>query len=125
MRPPADRSSGVRNKAIACYSLAALAPIVALYLHFVLARIVGAKSPSYTVWSAIVFSAWSYGLFPSMVTSTVCIVGVWCWFLRPTDCFHVYSQEVFQGSGFVLLSGLMVFIGNVTRGSEAKLAYAQ
>lgn len=125
MKLTAISSSSIHNSAFFCYSLATIVAILALYVRHVLTPVVGINAPYYTMWVAIAFSAWYCGLIPSILTSAICTAGAWYWFLPPTHSFRLYPEQIAQAAGFALVSAFMVFIGEATRRSDARVAYAR
>ena len=63
------------------YTFAVLTAVLALLLRQALLPLLGASNPYFTVWAAVVFSAWYFGLGPSIVTALISALGVWYWFL--------------------------------------------
>jgi PAS domain S-box-containing protein len=102
------------------YSLALLATAIALVLRLLLAPLLGDTNPYHTVWAAVVFSAWYCGLGPSILSVIAGTLGVAYLFLPPYHSFRVYtSAGLFGIAGFVILSGLIVTIGEVNRRSQS------
>ncbi len=78
-----------KQSAAGRYTVAVLAAVLALLLRQALSPLLGANSPYFTVWAAVVFSAWYCGLWPSIVTTLINALGVWYWFLPPVHSFRV------------------------------------
>jgi signal transduction histidine kinase len=109
------------------YGLAILAAIAALLLRHVLAPFFGENNPYHTVWPAVVFSAWYCGLGPSIVTTLISWVGVWYWFLPPTNSFTLQDpQTAISGMvGFLVFSGMIIALGESNRRSLAESHWAR
>jgi PAS domain S-box-containing protein len=105
------------------YSLAILAAIAALLLRELLAPLLGDHSPFVTVWAAIIFAVWCCGTGPSLVTAAIGLVGVWYWFLPPTHSFLLQDAkaDISTMVGFLLLSGLIIALGEGDRRSQRRL----
>src|ERR1700693_1178555 len=104
------------------YTLAVLAAVLALLLRQALSPLLGANSPYFTVWAAVVFSAWYCGLWPSIVTTLINALGVWYWFLPPVHSFRVEDPKTQIGTlaGVGLLSGFIIALGEANRRSHRK-----
>jgi PAS domain S-box-containing protein len=104
------------------YTVAVLAAVLALLLRQALSPLLGAKSPYFTVWAAVVFSAWYCGLWPSIVTTLINALGVWYWFLPPVHSFRVEDPKTQIGTlaGFGLLSCFIIALGEANRRSHHK-----
>jgi PAS domain S-box-containing protein len=104
------------------YTLAVLAAVLALLLRQALSPLLGANSPYFTVWAAVVFSAWYCGLWPSIVTTLINALGIWYWFLPPVHSFRVEDPKTQIGmlAGFGLLSGFIIALGEASRRSHHK-----
>src|SRR5579863_432316 len=88
------------------YALAIFAAGVALYLRYLLTPLLGSRNPYHTVWLAVVFSSWYCGLGPSIVTTVLETLGVWYWFLPPTNSFTIQDRtEAYGMLGFLVFSG--------------------
>ncbi len=109
------------------YALAILASIVALLVRQLLSPLLGAANPYHTVWIAVVFSAWYCGLGPSIVTAVVSVMGVWYWFLPPTNSFALQDLKAgISGMvGFLAFSGLIIALGEANRRSFIKSKWAE
>ncbi|HLV88156.1 MAG TPA: hypothetical protein VKV39_14315 [Candidatus Sulfotelmatobacter sp.] len=66
-----------KKSTAARYALAVLIAVLALLLREVFSPLLGAHFPYFTVWAAVVFSAWYLGLGPSFATTLICLLGVW------------------------------------------------
>src|SRR5579863_5446597 len=102
---PTKRSNG--QGTVRRYGLAILAAITALLLRHLLTPLLGENNPYHTVWAAVVFSAWYCGLWPSILTTFLSVVGVWYWFLPPAHSFALDNPKTasFGMLGFLLFSG--------------------
>jgi signal transduction histidine kinase len=109
------------------YGLAILAAAAALLLRQVLSPLLGESNPYHTVWAAVFFSAWYCGLGPAIVTTLLSMVGVWYWFLPPTQSFALRDpKNAISGMvGFLIFSGLIITLGEVNRRSLARTQSAE
>ena len=109
------------------YGLAILAALVALLLRQVLTPLLGENNPYHTVWAAVVFSAWYCGLGPSIVTTLLCLVGTWYWFLPPTHSFVLDDRKTAVSGivGFLFFSALIILLGEANQRSLAKSRWAE
>jgi PAS domain S-box-containing protein len=113
----------VRSRPIAMrYASGVLAALVALLLRQMLSPWLGTDSPYHTLWAAVVFSAWYCGVGPSVVTTLISFLGVWYWFLPPSQSFMLQHRRT-DVSGmvtFLALSGFIIALGEATRRSNAR-----
>jgi hypothetical protein len=65
----ASNISTFRHEIAVRYGLAVLAAMAALFLRELLSPFLGSDNPYHTVWAAVVFSAWYYGVGPAVVTT--------------------------------------------------------
>jgi signal transduction histidine kinase len=109
------------------YGLAILAAAAALLLRQALSPLLGESNPYHTVWAAVFFSAWYCGLGPAIVTTLLSMVGVWYWFLPPTQSFALRDpKNAISGMvGFLIFSGLIITLGEVNRRSLARTQSAE
>jgi len=109
------------------YGLAILAAVVALLLRQLLTPLLGENNPYHTVWAAVVFSAWYCGLGPSIVTTLLCLVGTWYWFLPPTHSFVLDDPKTAVSGivGFLFFSALIILLGEANQRSLAKSRWAE
>jgi PAS domain S-box-containing protein len=114
----------VRSEPIAMrYSSAVLAAVLALLLRQMLSPWLGTSYPYHTLWAAVVFSTWYCGVGPSVVTTLIGLLGVWYWFLPPSQSFmlqHMRS-DVSGMVTFLALSGFIIALGEANRRSKAEL----
>lgn len=102
------------------YTFAVLTAVLALLLRQALSPLLGANNPYLTVWAAVVFSAWYWGLGPSIVTTLISALGVLYWFLPPLHSFRLQDPKT-QISGLVgfgVLSGFVIALGEASRRSR-------
>lgn len=109
------------------YVLAALAAVVALLLRRLLTPLLGENNPYHTLWAAVVFSAWFFGVGPSILTALIGVFGVWYWFLPP---FHSFVLEDAKAAisgmlGFLFFSGLIIVLGESNRRALARTQWAE
>jgi signal transduction histidine kinase len=109
------------------YGLAILGAIGALLLRELLTPFLGENNPYHTVWAAVVFSAWYCGLWPSIVTALLSVVGVWYWFLPPPHSFALEDPKTAISGmiGFMVFSGFIIALGEANRRSTAKSQWAE
>ncbi len=104
------------------YALAVLAAVLALILREVLSPWLGITNPYHTVWVAVVFSAWYCGIGPAIVTTILSLIGVWYFFIPPQYSIRLeHSETTIPGViGFVVLSGLIIAVGEANRRAQLK-----
>lgn len=108
------------------YALGLLAALAALLLREMLNPFLGQQNPYHTMWLAVVFSAWYCGIGPSIVTVLLGIAGVWYWFQPPQHSFFGKTYVEYSGMlGFLVLSGVIVALGESTRRIMAKQLEAE
>src|SRR5271155_3178045 len=109
------------------YGLAIAASIVALLLRKLLSPLLGVENPYHTVWAAVVFSAWYCGLGPSIATALPSMIGVWYWFLPPSNSFALRDSRtaIFGMLGFLAFSALIIALGEANRRSLARSNWAE
>jgi PAS domain S-box-containing protein len=91
-----------------------------LALRWAFAPLLRDTVPYFTVWSAVAFSAWYCGLGPSILTAISSALGVWFYFLPPYHSFAIVSaSDAFSIIGFLLLSGVIVGLGEVNRRAQS------
>ncbi|MGO9517431.1 MAG: PAS domain S-box protein [Candidatus Korobacteraceae bacterium] len=118
----------IDNKSTAArYAFAVLTAVLALVLRQTLSPLLGANNPYFTVWAAVVFSAWYYGVGPSVVTTLMSALGVWYWFLLPLHSFRLQDSKMQIGGlvGFGVLSGFIIALGEANRRSHRKRLLAE
>jgi PAS domain S-box-containing protein len=108
------------------YALAVIAAFAALFLRERLNPFLGDRNPYHTAWLAVVFSAWYCGLWPSIITLAIETLGVWYWFLPPHGSWKIRDRSDLYGMvGFILLSGLLIALGQVYRKSKDAIVNAR
>jgi PAS domain S-box-containing protein len=115
-------SSVDKKSTAARYAFAVLTAVLALLLRQALWPLLGANNPYHTVWAAVIFSAWCFGLGPSIVTTLISALGVWYLFLLPLHSFRLQDPKS-QITGLVwfgVLSGFIIALGEVNRRSHYK-----
>lgn len=111
-----SRSDGTALRYIFAIFVAALA----VALRYWLTPLLGDDNPYHTAWVAVVFAAWYCGLGPSILAALVSLFGVWHWLLPHPGSFGSYERPVLWGMfGFLVLSGLMIALGEATRRAKA------
>jgi signal transduction histidine kinase len=98
-----------------------------LWLRQLLAPLLGESNPYHTAWAAVVFAAWYCGLWPSILTAVMSVLGIWYWFLAPARSFALRDPraDIFGMVGFLLFSGLIVALGESNRRSLARREWAE
>jgi signal transduction histidine kinase len=116
----------IRTQDARRYGFALFAAITALILRSLLVPLFGDQNPYHTAWAAVVFSAWYYGVGPSILAILVDLIGIWYWFLPPAGSFHLANPraDIAGTAGFVIFSGCIVALGNVTRRSHQRSEWA-
>ena len=105
---------------VARYAVALLATAIALLLRSLLAPLLGYTNPYHTVWAAVAFSAWYCGLGPSIISVILGAMGVAFFFLAPYYSLAVQDPaDRFGLVGFLLLSGVIVALGEVNRRAQS------
>ena len=109
------------------FVLAILAAAGALLLRGLLNPLLGENNPYHTVWAAVFFSAWYCGLWPSIVTTLLSLIGVWFWFLPPARSWALEDPRtaIFGMVGFVVFSGLIIALSEGNRRSLARREWAE
>jgi PAS domain S-box-containing protein len=108
------------------YALGILAAVIALLLRGLLDPLLGRENPYHTVWLAVVFSTWYCGVGPAIVTTILSLAGVWFFFLPPIDSFRGLTYSQFFGmTGFLVLSGVIIALGESGRRALAKRLHAE
>jgi PAS domain S-box-containing protein len=102
------------------YGLGVGVGLCAIVLRIWLTPFLGDRNLYHTAWAAVAFSAWYYGLGPSILTTLTTVLGLWFW----TDSAHpAWIQDRTQVSGmigFVVFSGLIIAFGESMRRSRAR-----
>jgi PAS domain S-box-containing protein len=111
-----------KKSTAARYTFAVLTAVLALLLRQAISPLLGANNPFFTVWAAVVFSAWYCGLGPSIVTTLISALGVWYWFLPPLHSFRQQDPKTQISGllGFGVLSGFIIALGEANRRSHRK-----
>jgi PAS domain-containing protein len=104
------------------YFVAILAALVALLLRRMLSPFLGADNPYHTAWVATGFSAWACGVGPSVVSTLICVLGVWYWSLPFSNSFAIPNArtESFGMVGYLVFSGFIIALGEANRRSKAR-----
>lgn len=119
MRTSLDSTADKKSTA-ARYTFAVLTAVLALLLRQVLSPFFGVHYPYFTVWAAVVFSAWYCGLGPSVATTLISLLGVWYWFLPSHGSFALQDSkaQIIGIIGFLVLSGFIIALGEANRRSH-------
>ena len=108
------------------YVLAILAAIAALLLRKALVPVLGDHNPYHIAWLAVVFSAWYCGFWQSLLVLAIETVGVWYWFLPPSDSLRISNRSDIYGLlGFTIFGFLLCMLGESFRGTIARKAEAE
>ena len=111
----------IGESALFRYVLAVAFAVIAIVLRYWLNPFLGEDNPYHTAWVAVVLSAWYCGLGPSIVATLVTLLGVWRWLLPPEVSLGTMDRATFWGMfGFVVLSALIVTLGESARRSKAQ-----
>ncbi len=115
-----------RQSAAVRYGLAIGVTLGAVYLRDLLTPLLGTKSPFLTMWAALFFSAWYCGRGPSVVSMITGLLGIWYWVLPPRASFGIPASEDLYGLiGFLLVSSMIITMGEAHRRSHLKIAAAE
>ena len=108
------------REGIGSYGVAILTTILALLLRGIVSPLLGAHDAYHTAWVAVVFAAWYCGVGPAIVTTVLTAIGVWYWFLPPGHTFLVADPkaQVTGTIGFLILSGIIIALAEVSRQSK-------
>jgi len=105
---------------VARYAVALLATAITLLLRSLLAPLLGYTNPYHTIWAAVAFSAWYCGLGPSIISVIFGAMGVAFFFLAPYHSLGIQAPtDRFGFLGFLLLSGVIVALGEVNRRAQS------
>jgi signal transduction histidine kinase len=104
------------------YALAIGAALVALLIRQLMTPLLGENNPYHTAWAAVVFSAWYCGLWPSILTTLMSLLGVWYWFLPPIHSWTLQDPKTTISGmvGFLFFSGMIIALGESNRRSVAR-----
>jgi PAS domain S-box-containing protein len=98
------------------YAFGGLLAVAAIALRGLLNPFLGASNPYHTLWLAVVFSAWTCGIGPSILTIVVGTVGAWYWIITPQHSFLGKNEHAYAGMlGFLVLSAVIVALGESNR----------
>ena len=118
--------SFVSAYAITRYAVAVLAVVVSLLLRQLLDPLLGPHNTYHTAWAAIVFVSWYCGLGPSILAVLLAGLGSTFYFVTPLHSFAIQNRQDMWGlASFVLLSALIVAIGEANRRSIARREVAE
>ena len=104
------------------YLVAILAALAGLFFRRILSPWLGEDNPYHTAWVATVFSAWTCGVGPSVVSTLISLLGVWYWFLPLSNSFAIQNTrtEISGMVGYVIFSGFIIALGEANRRSKAR-----
>lgn len=115
-----SKSTGMR------FSVALLATAVALLVRLALNPLLGGYLPYITLFPAVAFCAWYCGIGPSILATLVALVGAQYWFIPPAHSLRIVGTPQIVGIvAFLLLSSVLVAMGEARRRREAELWAAQ
>jgi signal transduction histidine kinase len=106
------------------YGFAILSIVLALATRALMIPILGGQRFSLSPFLvAVVFCAWYSGVGPSILASVLSTVLVWCFFFIPRFSFHLEHPvpELGELAFFLLLSGLVIALGEANRRAHANL----
>jgi len=121
MQPSASDSRRQETSVFLRYALAISVAALALVARKWFTPLLGTDNAYHTVWFAVVFSAWYCGLGPSIAATIVSLFGVWYWLLPASGPFGPTDRHSVWGMvGFLMLSGLIVALGESIRRAKAQ-----
>ena len=120
------RSAPLFGQKSTSYGLAALVAVVAVYLRYLLIPVLGQANPYHTAWIAVVFCSWYCGLWPSVLCTALCALGLDYFILSPLHSFLISDRSQQYGTvGFLVLSGVILALGESNRrGSSSRALLA-
>ncbi|HEV3304881.1 MAG TPA: sensor histidine kinase [Candidatus Sulfotelmatobacter sp.] len=124
---PFERDSQREGDELRRYGAAIVAAVLSLALRQLLIPLLGTSNPYHTVWLAVAFAAWYCGPGPVILTTLISALGVWYWFLPPVHSFRIQDSKTdIPGMlGFLILSGVIIVLGEGHRRSLAKSKAAE
>jgi PAS domain S-box-containing protein len=123
---PQPQPVPLHARTLPLYALAVGAAFAALVLRWLLNPIIGQSNPYHTIWVAVAFSAWYCGLWPSILTVILGWLGVWYFFVSQAFSWHIVNHsDIYTMCGYLLLSGVMVAMGEANRRTLARKAAAE
>jgi signal transduction histidine kinase len=116
----------ISNKIAVRYVIALLATAAALLVGLVLNRFLGDSVPYIMLFPAVAFCAWYCGVGPSILGGILGLIGGRFWFIPPVRSFRLPGTPQLVGMlAFLLVSGLLVVMGEARRRREEALWAAQ
>jgi signal transduction histidine kinase len=108
------------------YPIALLAVAIALLIRGALNPLLGDAVPYVILFPAVAFAAWHCGLWPSIISLVIALVGARYWFIPPPHSLNLPSRAHSIGMlAFLLGSGFVVIVGQVRRRKNERLRRAQ
>ena len=109
------------NSAVTRYGLAVLAVAASLFLRHLCEPLLGLQNTYHTAWAAVVFTSWYCELGPAILSVVLAAIGSTYYFAPPIHSFTLRSNQDLWGLiGFLLLSSLIVWMGEANRRSIAR-----
>src|SRR6266705_3311065 len=111
---------------VAPFVLALLASVFAVFIRSALNPFLGNYVPYITLFPAVAFCAWYYGIGPSMLSTFLVLIGARYWFIQPIHSFRVPSTPQAVGIlAFLLAASVLIAMGEARRLREGVLWAAQ
>jgi signal transduction histidine kinase len=108
------------------YAAAVLATVAALVARLALNPLLKDYVPYITLFPAVAFGAWYCGIGPTILSVILGLIGALYWFVPPTHSFSILGTTEAVGIvAFLLVSGVVLAMGEARRRSEEKLRAAQ
>ncbi len=108
------------------YAVALLATTVVVLAGWGLKPLLGDSLPSVTIFPLVAFTAWYWGLGPSIMTVVLIFLSTKYWFIEPTHSLRIASASQLIGlAAMVFASGVVIAIGEVSRRVNERLLKAQ
>jgi signal transduction histidine kinase len=106
--------------------VALVATLAGLILRLALNRFLGDYVPYITLVPAVAFSAWYCGVGPSLLSVMFALAGARYWFMAPAHLLSSIGRVQALGMvAFVLVSGVLIAMGETRRHSEERLRAEQ
>jgi signal transduction histidine kinase len=122
----ASLSTQISRTIGARYAVALMATAAALLVRLALNPLLGDSVPYITLFPAAAFCAWYCGVGPSMLGTSLALIGARYWFIQPIHSLRIPSTP--QAIGvltFLLASSGLIAMGEARRRNEESLWAAQ
>jgi len=111
-----------KERVLSRHSVAALAALLAITLRWVLDPVLGHVAFYVTVYMAVVYCTIVCGYAPAILTAVLGFAGVFYWFVDPRHSLApVPASEIHGVVGFVLVSGVLIALGEANRNKQLRL----